>query len=479
MLLVDGAANIFNRGGAIARLNSSASLLSAFTATQDEWQAFRLYTQRISTTLGGPFDTDLWQKLVIQISYEDAAVRNSIFSLGNFFRHRPDQGNSHISACSCTPCVQALKSYNKAIALVVEKSARIADPSSLNAALASCALFICIESYRMNDRNAIALIQSGCGMLSESLRRSQDLRTRDVEPEFLNLFTRLRVLSAAFGQVVQWPRLLPDSTPKGIHEPLYDRLDYARSSLYDIMTAALCLRRHSAEVLIPMWPLTTSSRTIEDVAHERDVVVSRLRIWDANFMGLKEALQSEPPESSLAARMLYAHFLQTMIYAETSLELSQDCYDRYFSDFQQVAEAAETSLHQLSPGDPTARFSFEHCFLGILYLCALKCRRPSMRKRLIGLMRLCRGKEGLWHRGESLTVASRVMELEEGHSEFIPTSDNQAVTLTGGPPRFHDVLCAVNCVTDGKTVVHVTYVAHLKDSEPKWLAMKETLVVDK
>ncbi|EXJ65757.1 uncharacterized protein A1O5_10998 [Cladophialophora psammophila CBS 110553] len=466
-----------SRVGVVPQVNSSASLLSAFTATQDEWQAYRLYTQRISSTLGGPFDVGLWQKLIIQISHADAAVRNGVFCLGNLFRHGADGSNSHISICSCSRCVQALRSYNKAIASFANRSARVEDPVPLNAALASCALFICIEYYRKNDRNAIALIDKGCAMLVEYFRQSLDVRTGDIEPGLLNLFARLRTLSASFGQPVHWPLSTQYSALKSTQEPLPSQLERARSSLYDIMTALLRLRRRSAETLIELW----ASRTcipIEELRQERDLLASSLQIWNEKFVELQTALQSGPPELSLPALILYGHFLKTRIYTEASLELSQDCYDAYLPEFEAVAEAAEIGLRQLSAANQTTNFSFESCFLGTLYLCALRCRQPAVRRRLVELMRLCREKEGLWHRGENITVVSRVMELEEGRAEFIPTSNAHIGADFRGPPRFHEVLCEVNYVVEGKTMVDATYVLYQEHSEHKWLAMKETLVVD-
>ena len=479
MLLIDGATGVANGNGAFLLLNSSTSLLSAFAATHDEWQAYRLYAQRMSSTLGGPFDTDLWQDLMIRISYDDAAVRNGIFTLGNLFRHRMDGNTGHLSVCWCTRCVQALKCYNRAIASFASRLASVEDPVSGDIALASCALFICIEYYRQNDRNAIALINKGCGILSENLQHRIELRTRDINPWLRNLFARLRVLSASFGRLVDQPLTPQYTVSNPLQEPFAIQVDIARNSLYDIMTAALRLRRYSAESLIPILPWITSSVPLEYLSQERDEILSRLRIWNEHFMPLQERLKSNQAESSVPSLVLYCHFLQTRIYVETSLELSQDCYDKYISDFQWIADAVELCQRQSSTSDNLTDFSFESCFLSTLYLCALKCREPRTRRQLIELMHLSREKEGPWHRAESITVASRVIELEEGHGDFIPIGNADVRTPFRGRNLFHDVLCRVNYVTAGKTKVDIMYILHLpEDPTHEWLAMKETLVVD-
>ncbi|KAK5451317.1 hypothetical protein LTS15_008081 [Exophiala xenobiotica] len=476
LVLVDGTSTIINRSRAnLPTLNSSnTSLLSAFSATEDEWQAYRLYTQRIACRLGGAFDTDLWQKLVIQISHGDATVRNGVFALGNLFRHRRETSPTkrHISTCSCSYCLRALRAYNKSITSFPKSVARLDDPASVNAALASCAVFICIEYYRMNDRNAIALTDKGCGMLFESRHTIPGFQKRD-------LFGRLRVLSATFGYTVARPLLGRSPTAGDMPGNLSDRLERARSSLYDIMAASQALRLQSFQVLVPLWALSSPSISIETLHNDRDAIISRLQTWGREFAELRKLLWSKPLESSLPALILHAHFLKTKIYTETSLDISQDRYDEYLSEFQGIADAAGDGLPQLvlPADDKTANFSFETCFLSTLYLSVLKCRQPALRRRLLALMRLSREKEGLWHRDESIRVATRVMELEEGRSDFVPDGNDRPITNV--PIRFHDVLCGVNYVDkDGRTMVDVTYVLCDEHSEHQWQCMKETLLVD-
>ncbi len=478
LVLVDGTSTIINRTANLPTINGSDSLLSAFSATEDEWQAYRLYTQSIACRLGGAFDTDLWQKLVIQISQGNATVRNGVFAIGNLFRHRSDETNRHISTCSCSHCLHALRSYNKSITSFSKNVARLDDPASVNAALASCAVFICIEYYRMNDRNAIALIDKGCGMLFESRHATPDVQKRGIHPAFINLFGRLRVLSATFGYTVARPLLGQASTGGDMLQNLSDRLERARSSLYDIMAATQALRLQSFQVLVPLWPLGSPSASIQALHNDREAIMSRLQIWEQEFAELRKLLWPKPLESSLPALILHAHFLKTKIYTETSMDLSQARYDKYLPEFQGIAEAVEHGLPQLLPADETANFSFETCFLPTLYLSALKCRQPALRRRMLVLMRLSREKEGLWHRDESIRVATRVIELEEGRSDFVPDINDHIDRIPNVPIRFHDVLCGVNYVKDGKTMVDVTYVLYDDHSEHQWQSMKETLLVD-
>ncbi|KAI1611751.1 hypothetical protein EDD36DRAFT_489932 [Exophiala viscosa] len=169
LLVVDGTCSVFNQKTNPLTLSSSDTLLSAFRATEHDWQAYGVYIQKAEPLNAGAFNADIWKKLIIQMAHTDATVRNAIFALGNLFKHSwNDSNNPHISACSCTHCLQALRSYNKSISSFSKHRAQDG-PASVNVALASCALFIMFEVYRMHDGSGIALIDKWSNLLLEYL----------------------------------------------------------------------------------------------------------------------------------------------------------------------------------------------------------------------------------------------------------------------------------------------------------------------
>jgi hypothetical protein len=444
-----------------------STLLSAFVATDLEWQAYAHYDRKIASVLGGPFDSDLWRRQILQIAYAEPTVRHGVFALGHLFRHDTATapagggggGGTHISSCVCRHCRRALRSYNKSISSL-SQSLQSGNGGGVDVALASCALFICIELYRLNDDNVLSLTARGCAMLSAATT---------VNPRFFGLFERLRLLSASFGFPIPRPALLSLSTSETLEAA---SVEAARDSLYDIMTAVQASRVRAAQA--HGLAASVSIPTVSEMQQERDEVVQRVRRWRRDW----DRLFFPESTPSLARLILEVQYLKTKIYAETGLDLSQDCYDRYMDDFQRMADAAEQGLRLAPPEKDAPSFSFETCFLPSLYLAALKCRRPTLRRRLLGLMRLTNAKEGLWHRAEGVGVVSRVMELEEGRADFVPAGGGHDLSSLVGLPRFHDVACGINRHHDGKTMVDVVYILHVPSAAEPWQCMEETVVVD-
>lgn len=477
LLVVDETPSVFNRKTNHLHLNSSNTLLSAFRATEHEWQAYGLYTHKIASLLAGAFNADLWTNLVLQLAHTDDTVRNAIFALGHLFRHSNDADNPHISTCSCTHCLQALRSYNKSISSFSKHLGQYRSPTSVNVALASCALFISFEIFRMHDSNGLALIDKGCGLLREFVHKAPGAEQRSIDPRILNLFQRLRLSSAAFGFPLSEPTLGQGVHAEYLHHQIFDRFEVARDSLNNIMAATRALRACAFRALVELFPSNTVAWTLELLRNDKHQVTLRLEAWKKAFEEIKQSLSPQPSWlSCLPALVLWAQSSMAKIYTETSLDVSQDCYDEYYGTFQDIVHAAEQGLPQMPAESQMASFSLEACFLPALYLGALKCREPTLRRRMLELLHLAKAKEGLWQRSESIGVARRVMELEEGSSEFVSVDDE--FRSSGVPIRFHDVLCELNYRNDGKTMVDVTYVLYGSSVERAWRYMRETLVLD-
>ncbi|KIV80886.1 hypothetical protein PV11_08353 [Exophiala sideris] len=475
LIVVDGTFSVLSRKNHPLHVNSSDTLLSAFRATEQEWQAYGVYIQNAASLNAGAFNADIWKKLIIQMAHTDATVRNAVFALGNLFRHSKDADSPHISACSCTNCLQAIRSYNKSISSFSKHRAQDG-PTSVNVALASCALFIVFEVYRMHDSNGIALINKGSNLLLEYLRKASDTEQRSIDPTILNLFQRLRVSSAMFGFPLSEPRIDQDVHAEYLHGQIFDRLETARDTLHQIMAAARALRMCAFRALVEMLPSDASATSLDLLRHDRDQIMLRLEAWRKAFEEIKESIGAQPWSSCLPTSVLWAHFSITKVYTETSLDLSQSCYDAYYETFEEIVHVAENGIPEWLAESQTVSFSFEACFLAPLYLAALKCREGILRRIMLHLMHFTKAKEGLWHRAESIRVATRVMELEDGLSEFI-SADN-SFRSSGAFIRFHDVMAELNYRTEGKTMVDVVYVLHRPSQECPWLYMKETLVVD-
>jgi hypothetical protein len=453
-------------------ITSSTTLLSAFSATQQEWQAYGLYSRRISFVLGGTFDKDLWQNLFIQIASTETTVRLALFALGTLVRHTESNDSRHISDCLCPHCRQALRYYNKSISSFSDYLLTTPSNESINVALASCALFICIELYRTNDRNAISLVGKGSSILSQV---SELYVHHQPHPRLLNLFNRLRIATGMF-TIDFYGNTSINSLSLDSEQLHFENLQVARDMLQKLIPKAQKLKLAGFQAHRIDASGSQYARSLSAVAHEQDIAQAELASWHKAF---ERFISSHPGQelSPLAKQLLHAKFLAAKIYINTALAVSQDIYLEHIDDFKAIVAAAEEGIRYASNDEKWLGFTFEGGFLASLYLVGLKCRDPATRRKILGLMHHTNAKEGLWCRSEAACVLTRVMDIEEGRSTIgFQGTEDEGPSPT--PPRFYDVSCEVNYRKSGSLFVDVTYTLYDKASPEPWRTFKETLHID-
>ena len=457
------------------RLSGPSLLLSAFRATQSEWQAYGFYNQKIASTLGGAFDTELWQKMVVQVADTDTTVRNGIFALGNLFRHGDGVPNP-ASYCVCTHCRQALRYYNKSISSFSRYLQQPPAEQTADVALLSCIIFICLEFYRMNDSTGISLISQGCSMIAETIQAGPSSRAAATDPRLVKLFDRLWLLSSMFGYNLRPPTLGFTQIFPPHQLPEFENIEAARDSLNEIMKLSQGLRLRIYQAHRDWTTAAGLSTTIVALQMEQEVVLSWLDDWHSNLQGLVALQALRSFRKSQAWSLLIVQYLISKIIVRGSMDpIEKDQEDRS-EEFEELVIAAEEGLARAPPEGEVKSFSFEVCFLPPLYLAAVKCLNPVVRRKALELMCLTRAKEGLWQRSELITVAARVMEIEEGLA-VLPGEDPDGQNPVM-PLRFYDVVAGLNYRMAEKTFVDVTYLIYDAFSEQHWRSVRETLLVD-
>jgi hypothetical protein len=171
------------------------------------------------------------------------------------------------------------------------------------------------------------------------------------------------------------------------------------------------------------------------VALEQGRLISLLSQWIAVIdRGLTTAQQPEllrHPDSLIVVLKLQC--LSALIYLSTKLSPYELSYDTYIPFFEQIVDAADRILHPAqveSSSSPTSRFRLSSPCSQPLYLTAVKCRHPQLRRRALKLLSQT-DRQGPWDADIHTATARRVIELEESE-----------VTLNGHPTeaaRLHGV----------------------------------------
>ncbi|KIW72851.1 hypothetical protein PV04_01015 [Phialophora macrospora] len=456
------------------QLSGSSSLLSAFRATESEWHAYAFYTNNISGILGGAFDADLWQGLVLQVADTEPTVRHGVFALGNLFRHHGVSDS--MSECVCARCRQALRHYNKAISSFSQYMQRPPNQQAIDVALLSCVIFICLESYRLNDKIAISLISRGCGMIAEAMPKGPDTPTIAIDSGLVNLFDRLWLLSSMFGHHIPRPSPRPPQTlDLGSLPPFISTIQTARDSLHEIIAVVQNLRLRVFQAQLKSTSDSERFATISALQREQQAVLLLLESWQSDLQALIDRQGLQAFRKSQAWSILTVQWLIAKISAAASMDPAERDGEDQSDDFRNLVAVAEECLARHPQANETNNFLFEPCFLPALYLTARKCRDSVIRRKALELMSRTGGKEGLWYRSELRCIAARVIELEEGLAVLDP--QDQLGLVDQKPIRFYDILAELNYRRGGRTYVDVTYLMYDVDSDTRWRSVRETLTV--
>ena len=122
----------------------ATSPLYKFDGDDLERRGFDFFRTRTVPQLCGFFDNDLWQRVVLQATFREPAIRHAVFALGSL-HERFEMGDLTVFASNLDK-VQgglALKQYIKAINHLV--TSKTENKQSLDVCLIASVLFACFE----------------------------------------------------------------------------------------------------------------------------------------------------------------------------------------------------------------------------------------------------------------------------------------------------------------------------------------------
>jgi len=176
---------------------------------------------------------------------------------------------------------------------------------------------------------------------------------------------------------------------------------------------------------------------------ELNEVVSGLSTWKEM---LDRFVATAPPSSHLteAATILQIQRIATLTWLNRALVPEETAADAdipmyelavrlaeslQFQDHGQTSKSKSKSKSNLPP----STFFFDMEIVSPIYLVAIKCRHPNIRRRAIAILRHTVRREGLWDSVKAAAIAERVMQIEE---RDLPTLDGSVLPEEGA--RVHD-----------------------------------------
>ncbi|KAK7931210.1 hypothetical protein PG985_001922 [Apiospora marii] len=400
-----------------------------------ESHAFEFYQLVTAPMLSyGPIDHDFWSDLVLQFCHSDPPVRHAVFALSSIHESMICQN----TAKTRPQPLFGLEQYNKAICFLRDSIRHgLADPL---VPLLTTLLFISLEYMQVNRKGAFECIVNGRRFLSDNpLRNKLTISQLDViKQHIVPLFARVGAVVMFLG--------LPDSAacpkpiPRGLNAfyetpAAFLSVKQARDSLYifasEIWQYTLVLHTKTHEL---------KTRTTQDSVG-RSEFLRRLQQWYAAFVMLKLAAPDDPYSQGMLCQLEMTYHATCIMLTTTTLKDSEEAlFDEQLGSFVSIIPLAarfvslmtrsgtfhehDTSSHsegdnlEVGPGDNNMPevgmpFSFDVCFISTLFVVAVKCRHPIIRRSALKLMYRCGNKhEALLDSWEMTQAAARIVQAE-------------------------------------------------------------------
>jgi hypothetical protein len=396
-------------------------------------RTFEMMKRRAGLKLSGIFNSDVWDKMILQASVDEPAIFHAVAAVGAAYR------SAYVArASNCYRMLDglstdengavALLEYNQAIRCLEQFLVR-QDRQALRICLMSCILFILFEYLRRDLRTADTHLVNG-------LRLMRGLQTEIAEhPELLILgnppsstdellvetFARLDLQTAPFGFESKWTSqyvYVPSTTPFDhcLMPLIFESVQEARRFMDGILSSTYrYLSQHCR--------LITGAENTSHVHFDQNKILHALAIWRASYS--KTILRSNVKLIDVLAYKvlrMYCSMAEIMcsVAGPSHSQLNFDVYDNAFQSIIWQAEdilVGASEYHKVAPHEEYSGnkvFTAEMGFLPPLYYTGLKCRHPYLRREATRLLRKHPYLEGIWDSELAAEIVERVTALEEG-----------------------------------------------------------------
>lgn len=343
----------------------------------------------------------------------------------------------------------ALSHYNKAITHLARAMNSVSS-NSVDTALMVCILFVCVECLRGDYQPALKHFQGGMSIALAAARKdgpnSDGSQATAIRQELLPFFNRLELLGQVFGRRPDYEYGI---SPQEAVPDSFNTIIQARDSMVHLMNLAMRFihsvkfRRYSNDI------------TITDLSHLSQIA-SGLLDWKVRLDHFLAGRTANPSSTSSnktlteAATVLEIQQIVCLTWLHRCTATNETITDADIPLYTHAVSLAETLPPPPNSTSHNGTFLFDMEIVSPIYLVAVKCRHPLIRRRAIAVLRRNVRREGLWDSMKAAAIAERIMEMEEEGMEVLDGSvlpvEGKRITnanIDSGPglnPRWHKVM---------------------------------------
>ncbi|KAL4780427.1 fungal-specific transcription factor domain-containing protein [Aspergillus varians] len=414
--------------------------ISTLVGSTDEMASFDWFRGRTIAKLPGSYRSDLWTKILLQLSHSEQAVWHAILALSSTHR----VGFVDISSDPANKLEQSTLHHSiKAVHhLRPHFSAR--DKTSSRVVLIVCLMFIVLDLLRGHFASAQVHLRNGLSILTETQSVYDDKKCNpdhsflpsngSIDDSIGEVFFRLHT-QVQFLQNMHRPR--PCLLPPPLYPPLEEFPSTPQYSSYLAVWRGLDL------IMNDIFRLSADAREhpthVETLSTHQERIKKGLKTWLTTYNASLPTLQLSTFPAIAEARAKVHHIVlsyHTMlsIMTQTTIHPNETVFDNYTHHFTKLIHSLSETWNlsaqdifypssQSSSTGPKRRWiggcDMAHTIIDSgwmipLFYVAIKCRHRSIRRQAIQLLESTNHREGIWDAKITACIGRRVMELEEG-----------------------------------------------------------------
>ncbi|KAH6988856.1 hypothetical protein BKA56DRAFT_668063 [Ilyonectria sp. MPI-CAGE-AT-0026] len=431
-----------------------------------EARAQEFFYHKTVPELSGFFGRPFWNT-VLQFSLTEPSIRHASVALATL--HEVHSTPLSLTTTNRDSLKFAIQSYNRAISTLRK---RASDPASTPLVALASIIFTCFECLWGDPKAAAAHVTSGIGLL----RMWRDKSGEPISPwgqhyrsfEFAFIETYLApvlctlslcVAEFSFSAAVYLNPLDVKGCP-AFEEP-FQEISQARVGLIDIITAAVRLSQEG------------SSRS--QAGNRRACLRATLECWKTRFDDLIQRRESSWSDQDRgAADLVRVMWESTTVGLSVGAAADETAWDAHKTAYEEIIRVVESLIARQGDLAGSANFHFEMGVISPLHLVAWKCRWPHLRRKGLALLLSSSRRECLYDSKLYHAVFSRIMAIEEAHSEEPLSKNSDLCDLPPEQARIHHFFCEpASSTADG--VYHLKLLSRLNWPESTWHLQTEYL----